>query len=230
MVVESESTTIHLTQQIIQQNGHGIAGMATSCEEATKIFLREKPNLSLIGLPMCSREGCIELAQLMRQHSRPFLLMASVLDEQCIELVRQTLPTGLLTKPVQPKLLLAQIEIALHHFRRTSEPKPLFTPPADNHLDNILLTNILYLQSDHVYVQIHTTEGDKVLHRSSLTEILRHLPPMRFVQTHRSFAVNIHKLSHWDDRYVYVQEQAIPLSRSRRRKVLSTVRKVTELV
>ncbi|MEZ4993324.1 MAG: LytTR family DNA-binding domain-containing protein [Saprospiraceae bacterium] len=168
----------------------------------------------------------------MRQHSRPFLLMVYSVPMN-MHRTRQDklLPTGLLPpNRYKSETPPAQIEIALHHFRRTSEPKPLFTPPADNHLDNILLTNILYLQSDHVYVQIHTTEGDKVLHRSSLTEILRHLPPMRFVQTHRSFAVNIHKLSHWDDRYVYVQEQAIPLSRSRRRKVLSTVRKVTELV
>lgn len=223
MVVENEHTTRNWIKKQLIQQGYRIAGIATTCAAAKTTFLRTKPNLSLIGLPLCGQESFTDLARLIRKHDRPFILMASSFDHGCLSLIKQTLPTAFLPKPLQANLLAAQIEIARLEYRRQSAPPDL---GAETNQEAVPVSEILYIKADHVYVQIHTRAGDRIVQRRSLTETLSQLPEGNFIQTHRSFAVNMHQLSHWDDRHVYVGDHPVPVSRSRRQAVLATLKKV----
>jgi len=62
---------------------------------------------------------------------------------------------------------------------------------------------------------------DEVVQRATLKEMIDQLPEGQFVQTHRSYAVNISQVSSWDQDYLYVQEYKVPMSRGRRREVLA---------
>jgi DNA-binding LytR/AlgR family response regulator len=53
-----------------------------------------------------------------------------------------------------------------------------------------------------------------------MKELLGHLPSKQFIQTHRSFAININEVSHWDIDNVYFGNRAVLISRSRKKAVL----------
>ena len=63
-----------------------------------------------------------------------------------------------------------------------------------------------------------------VIQRSSLKDLLGQLPPDQFIQTHRSFAINIKRVSHWDTEYIYFNDKEIPVSRNRRKEVFSLLK------
>ncbi|MDR1585763.1 MAG: LytTR family transcriptional regulator DNA-binding domain-containing protein [Prevotellaceae bacterium] len=58
----------------------------------------------------------------------------------------------------------------------------------------ILLPDILYLQSDGDYVQIHTPKG-RYLKEQTMKYFELHLPVRLFVRVHRSFIVNVEHIS-----------------------------------
>jgi len=83
----------------------------------------------------------------------------------------------------------------------------------------LLLTvnEITYIQADHIYVRIFTKDGKQILRRSSLGSLLKILPDEHFVQTHRSFIINKNYVNAWDSKSVMIQNEIIPISRSRRK-------------
>jgi len=89
----------------------------------------------------------------------------------------------------------------------------------------LFANEILYIQADHVYVRIFTFDGKRILERSSLGKVLEKLPKSQFVQTHRSFVVNLNHIKFWDKHEVIIKGNSIPISRSRRRNVLSILKK-----
>ncbi len=58
----------------------------------------------------------------------------------------------------------------------------------------VLLPEILYLQSDGDYVQIHTEKG-KYLKEQTMKYYERNLPSQQFIRVHRSFIVNVEYIS-----------------------------------
>lgn len=55
------------------------------------------------------------------------------------------------------------------------------------------LADILYLQADGDYVQIHTSTGNH-LKEDTMKYFEQHLPPDRFVRVHRSYIVNVKEI------------------------------------
>lgn len=77
------------------------------------------------------------------------------------------------------------------------------------------INSIIYIEANHVYVNIVTLDGKKLMYRGSLKEFLSKLPPNQFIQTHRSFVVNLQYVSAWNRQEVLVGDQSIPVSRNR---------------
>jgi len=90
-----------------------------------------------------------------------------------------------------------------------------FFQSAKNYL--LAANEITYIQADHVYVRIFTRDGKQILQRSSLGRLLKILPNEFFVQTHRSFIVNTNHVKEWSAQSVMVQNEIIPISRSRKK-------------
>ena len=78
----------------------------------------------------------------------------------------------------------------------------------------------IFIQSEHVYVKVFRKGVEYILHRSTLKDILSKLPQDQFIQTHRSFVVNLKKIKSWDSNSIYIDQYEIPMSRSKKKEVL----------
>lgn len=228
MIVEDEVLIADLIERYLSERGHQVVAKAISFEEGVEQYRISQPDLVLIDICLSGDKTGIDLAGHInrQQHQAPFIFLTSQVDRRHIELAKQTSPAGYLAKPVQRGSLYATIEIAVH----TQGPAVpsladivLFESGTHHRLPPAQIT---YLEANHIYVHIYTSGGNRFVHRSSLTDLLDRLPAENFLQTHRSFAVNLQHIRAWDKQQLFLGDKAVPLSRSRRKEVLTRLERM----
>lgn len=88
----------------------------------------------------------------------------------------------------------------------------------------IPLQDILFVQSEHVYVRIFLTDGRKILYRCSLREFIRKLPAQSFLQIHRCYIANLRWISEFNRTNVVLAGQVLPVSRTHRKILRQALR------
>jgi DNA-binding LytR/AlgR family response regulator len=221
LIVEDEILIADTIQRYLEKRGYQVVRIAISYTEAIEGYQMCQPDLVLIDIRLSGPQTGIDLALFIQQQARPvpFIYLTSQTDSRSIEKAKKTIPAGYLSKPIQPGSLFASIEIALHnHQVKTKNESTLKLSDGTSH-NIIRVKEILFLQSDHVYVQIYTGTRGQVLHRGALSELMKELPNPPFVQAHRSFVINLEAVSGWDLQHIFINGQAIPVSRSRRKEI-----------
>lgn len=223
LIVEDEVLIADNIGRYLTKRGHQIVGKAISYEEAEEYYLRENPDIVLLDIRLSGEKSGIDFAHFIQQQSnpRPFIFLTSQLDATNINNAKKTFPAGYLSKPIQKDSLFASIEIAMHNY--SAEQKEVETISLYDGTKNYLvpINDILFLEVEHVYLQVHVLGEQYIIQRISLKDFLEQLPAEQFLQCHRSFAFNIKQISHWDSENVYIGEKAIPVSRSRRKEVFT---------
>ena len=222
LIVEDEILIADTIERYLRAEGYQVVGKAISYEEAIQLYLQETPDITILDIRLNGLKTGIDVAHFIQQQAvpRPFIYLTSQTDSRSFKGAIETHASGYLTKPIQKASLYATIEISMRTYQAQQQQEKTITlyDGATNHV--ITINDIFYLQVDHIYVNVHLDNGKQIVLRNSLKEMLDQLPKEQFVQTHRSFAINNKKVSHWDQQYIYVNEKAIPISRSRRKEVL----------
>lgn len=221
LVVEDEFIIADSIERNLRRRGHEIVGKAISYDEAITLYEQQLPELVLIDIRLSGPRTGIDVAGYLNQLTTPpaFIFLTSQLDTATLELAATTLPAGYLSKPIQMSTLHTTIGVAMHKHRNDQEVNSITLP--DGRTNHVLpLGSILYLQADHVYVQVHLADRPNLVLRSSLSELLAQLPPDQFVQTHRSYVVNLRHVTRYKKECLHLAQHEVPLSRGRREAVL----------
>lgn len=81
----------------------------------------------------------------------------------------------------------------------------------------ISLSDILFIQSEHIYMRIFLRDGQKILHRGALRDLIQQLPNRSFLQIHRSYIINLQWVNMYSNGIAQVAGQEIPVSRTYRK-------------
>lgn len=84
----------------------------------------------------------------------------------------------------------------------------------------IALQDILFLEADNNYVQLYTCDRKFAL-RVSLAQLLEKIQFRKLVRIHRSYVVNIDRMSSFSDGEVWIGKQSLPLGRNYREEFLN---------
>ena len=222
LIVEDEFIIGDLIARRLAKLHHRVVGHAFSYDEALQLYQRGRPDLVLLDIGLRGVKSGIDLAHVLRQQDPPVphIYLSSQVDPQTLAKARETFPAGYLSKPVQMKSLLATIDIAMYNYRATrSVPTVTVRDGRDTHI--LICSTITHVRADHVYVKIHLQDRSPIVCRLTLTELLADLPPLSFVQTHRSYIVNLDHITRYDRECVYIGQVGVPVSRGRRQAVFS---------
>ncbi|MCL2367129.1 MAG: LytTR family DNA-binding domain-containing protein [Oscillospiraceae bacterium] len=127
---------------------------------------------------------------------------------------------GYLKKPVDKNLLYKKLDQA---FEEISINK-IFIRIEGNGL-TIPISEILFIESSNNHIVINTV-SDQHIARMTFDEICSVLPETKFIQTHRSFIVNMEHVRRHDDKHILFADARIAhLSRSRRKAVIQALSK-----
>ncbi len=223
LIVEDEVLIADALKRHLTRKGYLVTGTAISYQEALASYQEQQPDIVLLDIRLSGPQTGIDIGQWLRQQpaQTPFIYLTSQLDQQSLDAAKATFPAGYLSKPVHPGSLFTTVEIVLHNHKTQPKPSGNVRLYDGKQHYQVAINDILYLRSNHIYVQVKLAGEKEIVPRSSLKELIDQMPGGQFLQTHRSFAVNVQKVDRWDQEYIYIGPHTIPISRSRRQSVLA---------
>jgi DNA-binding LytR/AlgR family response regulator len=231
LIVEDEVLIADTLERHLRKKGYTVIGKAISYEEAIDLYQDQQPDLVLLDIRLYGSKSGIAIAQWLRKQPKaaPFIYLTSQLDQRSLDAAKATYPAGYLSKPVQPQSLYTTIEIALHNYQAQEKQTATIRLYNGKQYFQVPVNDILYIRAEHIYVKITLEGKEDVVQRATLKEMIDQLPEGQFVQTHRSYAVNIRQVTSWDRENLYFQDIPIPVSRGRRREVFALLENESQL-
>ncbi len=203
-------------------------GQAKNGLEALEIIGRGGVDLLLLDIQMPGLSG----TELIRSlHRPPAVIFTTAHPSFAVEGFELDAVDYLLKPIAFPRFLRAvlkarsQLLPAPDNFPALPAALPLPGPaPADifireeGRVERILTAEIRYAEAMQNYCRIHTGSGH-YLPLLPLTQLLESLPAADFIQIHRSYLVNIHRVDAIVGNQVRIGDTLLPISRNKREEV-----------
>lgn len=90
----------------------------------------------------------------------------------------------------------------------------------NEYFSKILFTDIMWVEASRSYSYIHITGNSRVIVTYPLSEVKKKLPSDLFMQTHRSYLVNIRHVDKFIGNALYIGKRLFPISRKFKAEVL----------
>jgi len=243
LIVEDEELYADKLEMQLEKLEYDHLGTVDNSVDALSLIDKQLPDLILMDVHIQGDYDGIELAGLVQQKQDiPIIFITSLKDDLTFKRASRTKPLAFLTKPFDELQLQRSIELAVIKL----EPGNISTEKAAvgdkavevftksyffvkhrQRLDKVLFEQIYYLEADGRYTQI-ITGTRKYLIRRPLQELTQRLPSDLFVQTHRSYVLNLSLVSSVDfqESVVYLGEVHVPLSRRNKDDFLSKLEQI----
>jgi two-component system LytT family response regulator len=188
-----------------------------SAFEAMEILRSNKIQLMFIDINMPDFNG-MEFVKSLTE--KPYVVFTTAYSEYAVEGF-QVEAVDYLLKPISFSNLLKAANKVKELVDLKSAILPETVKSTANHLFvkseyklvRIELDDIKYIESQHEYIKIHLTNSAPVLTQLSLKAIEEQLSPEKFMRVHRSFIVQLNKISVIDrNRIVFDGKIYIPVS------------------
>lgn len=210
LIVEDKTVIAESIAATLKKSGYAIAGKAATGEEALQIVKKEAPDVVLMDIQLAGKLDGIQTAGKIKMLvDIPIIYLTDFSDEDTINRAKPTRPAAYLLKPFKPQDLLIAIEIAFYNASTGREALPrdnkktgedvfaltdrffLRTKDAFHRLD---VSEILWIKADRSYYEIQTNEKTITL-VGNLNAFKQKLTHPLLVRVHRSFIVNIDKVT-----------------------------------
>jgi len=240
LIVEDEFITMDALSDALTGMGYAIAGDAMRADEAIAVLDKGQTDLAILDIHIKGARSGIWLAEQIREkYDIPFIFLTAFGDKQTIADASRTNPGSYLVKPFVEQDLHAAIELAVNtyssrHFLPESsvktvpilveEPNKLLLTDSvfvkdDLIFRRVVVKDIQYIQSYRNYIELNVGQGRKHVLRSTLKDFIAQLPPETFIQTHRSYAVNLTRINRIGGNFVGIDDFEVPMSREVRLEV-----------
>lgn len=234
LIVEDEIVIADNIARILENLGYDVLEPAINYSEALETVEEELPDLCILDIQLAGSKDGVDLAwKLKEDYDLPFIFLTSNADPRTVERAKKLKPPAYLVKPFNRDDLYTSIEMALynHQEARPSSDSTkkeqirikdaLFVKDKDL-FHKVPFADILFAKSEHVYVELYTSDNKKHLVRSTMNDFLESLPES-FFRTHRSYAVNLDHLEAINSLNVHIGEHRIPIGKTYREELLRAV-------
>ena len=207
-IVEDEMIISENIKSSLKQLGYDVAPIASDFDAAVSMIEAEHPDFMILDICIQGEHDGIELASYINEHYEiPFIYLTGNSETVSVERAKQTNPVGYLVKPFTKEDLYTSIEISFSNYLRSKSTIPVSSNVRSS-INNFIVDDslfikegssfykvpfkdILYLESDHIYVKVATSFDKTYIVRSSLQQFMLNFDPERYFRVHRSFVVNL---------------------------------------
>lgn len=243
LIVEDEPIIAADLQDRLTDLGYSVMANVDNGEEALLKVREQTPDLILMDVQLAGKLDGIGTALLLREMTdTPLIFLTSNSDDATFRRARQAQPKAFLSKPFRGRDLTHAIELAIgqvYSDPTTALPSVslekedvvhatqdrLFIKVKER-LVRLMFTDILYLEADDYYCKVHTQDRD-YLATKTLKKVSAQLPAdAPFFRCHRSYVVNLNRITEIGELYVFLDQHKVPLSRSKRAEMLELANKM----
>lgn len=230
LLVEDELIIAESLREVLYGLGYEVIGVEVRAENALETINREKPDLAILDIRLKGDKDGIWLAeQIKKNYEIPFIFLTSHGDEKTVQQAVKLNPYAYLLKPFEKTDIYTAVECALANFNERERPNiqegeaeifaDFFFIKDDHTYVKVMFAELCFLKASGNYVELHTT-AKRHLVRSTLKDITPKLPKKNFLQVHRSYTVNLEKVSGFGSSFVKVLEHELPLSNAYREELM----------
>lgn len=225
-IVEDEALIAELIKMSLISFGYEVIEPVQNYTEAIKMIAAQKPDLVILDIQLAGTKSGIDLAEYInKEHSIPFIFLTAFADKATVEKAKPVNPSAYLIKPFKQEELFTTIEISLNNFNKTNaaqKPEHIEESSTKNKyifikeglvFQKIFVNDILFLESEHVYVTVHTTTK-KHLVRTAMKDLLETLDQNTFIRIHKSFSININHVQSVDTYTVKIGDAKLPIGKN----------------
>ena len=193
------------------------------CEDAIQLntlLKTEQPDLLFLDIEMPYLSGLDLLATLSNP---PKVIITSAYEQYALKGYELDV-TDYLLKPISFERFLKAVNKVHDLLQKETAPaaEEFLFVKSDKQMKKVFLKDILFIEGLENYICIYTA-SDKILVHSTMKNIYNSLPESDFIQTHRSFIVNIHPVSLIEGNILNIAGHEIPVARNYRETVFARI-------
>ncbi|MGJ8683709.1 MAG: LytR/AlgR family response regulator transcription factor [Nonlabens sp.] len=219
-IVEDEPLIVTTIKIALKKNNFEVIGCSGGYVKAIKEIKESQPDLVLLDIQLTGIKDGVHVAQELDVLNINYLFLTSQSDPSTIARVSLTSPLGYIVKPFTEAGLISNIELAKNKIN--SNQKEFIKIKQDGRTIAINQAHIQYLKAFDNYCYIHTAT-EKFLVSHTLKHIAEQLNPSRFVQSHRSYWINIDKYRSSSFKHINIDGHDIPLSNTYKDIIMSMI-------
>lgn len=223
IIVEDEAIIADHLEILLEQLGYEVLGIVDTATDLFALLKEKTPELILLDIQISGDLDGVEIAHILNQKYRiPFVFISSNTDDKTLARVKHTEPNGFISKPFkveQLRSVLKLIQTNVSSEPQTSEQSDsLFVKDGQGYA-RIAFTDIRYAKADDNYTQLFTSEKRFVL-SSTLKEVEKKLVDHGFIRSHRSYLINLKKVTRVGNNFVLIDEDELPMSEKYKRSIM----------
>jgi len=114
LIVEDDALVASSIQEVLEELGFVVAGIASSGPEALSLVSREVPDLALVDIRLAGSMDGIDLAgELLRRFGVRSIFLSGAFSSETMARARRVDPLGFLAKPFRPSQVFNALQLAL---------------------------------------------------------------------------------------------------------------------
>lgn len=228
LVVDDDPLAIQIVQNCIQNTPFlTMAGTCADAIEATE-FLRQHPvDLLLLDIEMPLMSG-LELLRTLPTH--PLVILITSNPHYAVEAFEESV-VDYLVKPISYGRFMKAAQKARDEWELTQGAAGPGIPPTeaeftfvkvDSRLVKIPFAEVLYVEALGDYVHL-VTDSKKHIVYATMKAVAARFPESRFLRVHRSFIVNIARITAIEDQTIQIGGRVVPIGQTFLRDVLKRI-------
>lgn len=230
-IVEDDPIFANQLEMYLDELGYWLVGQADNAKDAVEMIAAVRPDLILMDINLKGGKDGIDIAARIKEFNQsPIIFISSLTDETTYDRVKSVLPIAFLNKPVSKIKLQRTIELIVNQlstltFAQFSCPVDLpkhISVKTQHNIERIELAKLMSIEVVDKFCRLTMVDRELMV-RTPLKDLMKNLPSQLFLQTHRSFLVNLQHITQVNltDYVINLGNDAlIPLSRSYREVVI----------
>lgn len=234
LIVEDEAIIANDISDALEDFGYETIEPANTYTEAIQLIEKYQPHIAILDIKLSGAKSGIDLAsEINMNYHFPFIFLSSNTDQLTLSQAKNVQPFAYLVKPFVKEELYTSIEVALYNYAKQNEKtlnannliiKDALFVKEKKAFHRINFSEIVYLQSDHIYIDIYTVNGKKVSVRGSLNDYMSKLSNS-FFRSHRSYIVNLDFITSINNNKLQLGGIEIPMGLNQREELLALLNK-----
>jgi DNA-binding LytR/AlgR family response regulator len=227
LVVEDEIIIADNICKTLQDLDYEVFEPVVNYSEAIQSIEKEKPDIAILDIQLSGKKNGIDLAKTINEeYNLPFIFLSANADTATVKMAKEVEPYAYLVKPFSKNELFTSIEIAIHNFiiktKSNSTTNDSIFIKQKNSYNKVKFDEVLFIKSDHIYIEIHCTAGKKLIVRTSLNEINEKLND-DFIRIQRGYIVNSNYITKIDQSSIQISDYKIPIGKKYRENVFKSM-------
>lgn len=212
LIVEDEVLIAEDLSDLLRSFGINEIDMAHDKNLAIKKIEEFNPDLILLDVRMENELTGIQIAEVINdKYKIPFIFITAHSDVEMMKNILKTSPVGYITKPFKKADLFANIVLISERLKTKNVKQIMLKDGTKNVV--LDLNDILYIESDGNYIEIHSLNKKFAL-RQNMESIMSQLDDHHFFRVHRSYIVNLKKISSYTRKDLTIAGVIVPISKN----------------